>query len=632
MLTNTIKQVRTPSNITYRPIKILDSDTVNQIAAGEVIERPASIVKELVENSIDAQAAYILISVTTDKEYITSITVTDDGSGIADEDLKLAFTAHATSKIGTASDISSCTSLGFRGEALASIASIAYVSMTTRHEQSDIGRRVIISGGEILESSPVGAVKGTSICVEQLFFNAPVRRKFLKSRTTELAWIYDTVEAFCLHFPHISFRYLVNQQERISTHGCKTLDEVMHVLGFDDAMIPLSDGDDLSTDFPFSIAGYISTWDHTYPTAHKIFLSVNGRRITSTPLISAIREGYKDLIGKKEFPSAIVHITIDPGEIDPNVHPAKREIRFADESFVRKKLTSIVDSALFASSVFADVPLSSIAQNLIHEFSVNEEDSLDSVVLKEEIMDEIPLPTSLFVAEAIPPLYAPRVQKKAEYRLRQTQLSQSFPEARDTTVSSILHPDIFELIYVGQIDCTFLIAQVPHVNGGMVLIDQHAAHERIRYDQIMMQRKTGITSQEFLEPVIMKLTPLEHATFLELLSLFQEMGFIIEPFGGESIRVTGVPAGLGYIENADVVQEIVRAGLEYQDYERVADAIAKRAACHYSLRANMPLSQERGVELLHQLAQTKEPRTCPHGRPVMVHFSTEKLAGLFQRT
>jgi len=634
MSINTIKHLKNPSTSDYNPIKILDSDTVNQIAAGEVIERPASIVKELVENSIDAQAAYIIISVTTDKEYITSITVTDDGSGIADEDLELAFTAHATSKIRTASDISSCTSLGFRGEALASIASIAYVTMTTRHEQSEIGRRLIISGGEVLESTPIGAVKGTSISVEQLFYNAPVRRKFLRSRATELAWVYDIVEAFCLHFPHISFRYLVNQQERISTHGCTTLHEVMHLLGFDDTMISLSDGDDSSNEFPLSISGYISAWDRTYPTAHKIFLSVNERRITSTSLISAIREGYSDLIGKKDFPSAVVHITIDPGEIDPNVHPAKREIRFADETFVRKRLTSVVHSTLSSSSVFSDAPVSSIVQSPIAELPGDENDNLSSVVLKEEIKDKTPLSSSspFSVAETVHLPYAPRAQKKAGYRLRQTQLFPSFPEARDTTLSPILHPDIFELIYVGQIDCTFLIAQVPHENGGMILIDQHAAHERIRYDQIMMQRKDGIASQEFLDPVILKLTPLEHAKLLELLPLFHEMGFMIELFGGESVRVTGVPAGFGYIEEPSVVHEIVRAGLEYQDYERAADAIAKRAACHSSLRAKMPLSPERGAELLHQLAQTHEPRTCPHGRPVMIHFSTEKLAGLFRRT
>jgi len=617
-------------------IKILDSDTVNQIAAGEVIERPASIVKELVENSIDAQATYIIISVTTDKEYITSITVTDDGFGIVDEDLELAFTAHATSKITIASDISSCISLGFRGEALASIASIACVTMTTRHEQSEIGRRVIISGGEVLESTPIGAVKGTSVCVEQIFFNAPVRRKFLRSRITELAWVYDTVESFSLHFPHISFRYLVNQQERISTHGRTTLCEVMQALGFDDVMLPLSDGNDSSIGSPLFISGYISTWDCTYPTSNKIFLSVNGRRIVSTSLISAIREGYADLIGKKEFPSAVVHITIDPGEIDPNVHPAKREIRFADEAFVRRKLTSTVASALSGSSVFADVPVASIVQKPIADLSADENDDLSSVFLEREIKDTIPLSPSsslppLSVGEAAH-LYAPRAQKKAGYRLRQTQLSQPFTESEDVARSPILHPDIFELVYVGQIDCTFLIAQVPHENGGMVLIDQHAAHERIRYDQIMMQRKEGIGSQEFLDPVILKLAPLEHAKLLELLPLFHEMGFMIELFGGDSVRVAGAPAALGSIENSSVVHEIVRTALEHQDYERAADAVAKRVACHHSLRAKMPLSPERGAELLHQLAQTHEPRTCPHGRPVMVHFSTEKLAGLFRRT
>ena len=616
-------------------IKILDSDTVNQIAAGEVIERPASIVKELVENSIDAQATYIVISVTTDKEYITSITVTDDGSGIVEEDLELAFMAHATSKITTASDISSCTSLGFRGEALASIASIACVTMTTRNQQSEIGRRVMVSGGEVLESTPIGAVKGTSVCVEQIFFNAPVRRKFLRSRATELAWIYDTVESFSLHFPHISFRYTVNHQERISTHGRMALCEVMQALGFDDTMFPLSDGDGSNNDVPLSISGYISAWDCTYPTANKIFLSVNGRRITSASLISAIREGYADLIGKKEFPAAVVHITIDPCEIDPNVHPAKREIRFADEDLVRRRLTSVVASALSGSSVFADAPVSSLVQKPIAEVSVGENDDLSSVLLEGETKDEI-LPSSsssspLSVGEAVHQ-YAPRAQKKAGYRLRQTQLSQSFTESEDAAPTPILHPDIFELVYVGQIDCTFLIAQVPHENGGMVLIDQHAAHERIRYDQIMMQRKEGIASQEFLDPVILKLTPLEHAKLLELLPLFHEMGFMIELFGGDSVRVTGVPAALGYIESPSVVHEIVRTALEHQDYERAADAVAKRVACHHSLRAKMPLSPERGSELLHQLAQTYEPRTCPHGRPVMIHFSTEKLAGLFQRT
>ncbi|MDR2856153.1 MAG: DNA mismatch repair endonuclease MutL [Methanomicrobiales archaeon] len=617
------------------PIKILDSETVNQIAAGEVIERPASIVKELVENSIDAQARYITISVTTNKDYITSITVTDDGTGISDEDLPLAFTTHATSKINSASDISSCTSLGFRGEALASIASIAYVTLTTCHEQSESGRRVVISGGEFLESTPIGAAKGTSVCVEQIFFNAPVRRKFLKSRTTELAWMYDTVEAFCLHFPHLFFRYMVNQQERISTHGRTSLREVMQTLGFDDTMLPLLDEE---SSFPaLSFSGYISKWDRTYQAAHKIFLSVNGRRIVSTPLISAIREGYADLIGKKEFPSAVIHITIDPGEIDPNVHPAKREIRFADETAVRKRLTSVVSSSLVFSSVFADKSLPVVQEPLMELSVASERNEPGSIHEKGEDVHEPPLypsssSPSLFVAEAAQPIYTPRLQKQAGYRLRQTKLTQTVFEPEDATVSPILHPDIFELIYVGQIDCTFLIAQVPLENGGMVLIDQHAAHERIRYDQIMMQRKQGIGSQELLEPVILSLTPLAHAKLLDFLPLFHEMGFMLEPFGRDSVRISGVPVTCGHIEKPSVVQEIVCAALDYQDYERAADAVVKQMACHHSIRANMPLTCERGTELLQQLAQTHEPRTCPHGRPVMVHFSMEKLAGLFKRT
>ena len=610
-------------------IKILDSETVNQIAAGEVIERPASIVKELIENSIDAQAKYITISVATNKDYITSITVTDDGTGIPDEDLPLVFTTHATSKIISASDISSCTSLGFRGEALASIASIAYVTLTTRHEQSEGGRQVIISGGELLESSPTGAAKGTSVCVEQIFFSAPVRRKFLKSRATELAWVYDTIEAFCLHFPELSFRYMVNQQERISTHGRTNLREVMHSLGFEDEMLPLLDADDNSS-ASLSFSGYISKWDCTYQAAHKIFLSVNGRRIVSTPLISAIREGYADLIGKKEFPSAVIHITIDPGEIDPNVHPAKREIRFADENAVRQRLKSVVASSLLSSSVFTDGSLPAPQEPLmdISVVSPSEEGKGGDEFLPYSSSSS----PSPFVAEAVQPINTPRLQKKAGYRLRQTKLTQTSFEPENATVSPVLHPDIFELIYVGQIDCTFLIAQVPQENGGMVLIDQHAAHERIRYDQIMMQRKQGNASQELLEPVILSLTPLEHAKIFEFLSLFHEIGFILEPFGHDSVRVSGVPTLFGYIETPTVVHEIVRAGLEHQDYERAADAVVKRIACHHSIRANMPLTFERGTELLHQLAQTHEPRTCPHGRPVMVHFSTEKLAGLFKRT
>ena len=617
-------------------IKILDSETVNQIAAGEVIERPASIVKELVENSIDAQARYITISVTTSKDYITSITVTDDGTGIPDEDLALAFTSHATSKITSASDISSCTSLGFRGEALASIASIAYVTMITCYEQSESGRRVVISGGEFLESTPIGAAKGTSVCVEQIFFNAPVRRKFLKSRTTELAWVYDTVEAFCLHFPQLSFRYMVNEQERISTHGRTTLREVMHALGFDEMMLPLLDTDG-NNSASVSFSGYISKWDCTYQAAHKIFLSVNGRRIVSTSLISAIREGYAHLIGKKEFPSAVIHITIDPGEIDPNVHPAKREIRFADENAVRQRLKDVVVSSLLSSSVFADGGLP-VVQEPLMELAVASE-SNESVSVCEEgecVHEPLLYPSSsspsFFVAETAQPIDNPRLQKKVGYRLRQTKLTQTFFEPEDAAISPILHPDIFELIYVGQINGTFLIAQVPSENGGMILIDQHAAHERIRYDQLMMQRKQGIASQELLEPVILFLTPLVYAKLLEFLPLFHEMGFMLEPFGRDSVRISGVPTAFGYIENPSVVQESVCAALDYQDYERAADAIVKRLACHHSIRANMPLTPERGMELLHQLAQTHEPRTCPHGRPIMVYFSMEKLAGLFKRT
>ncbi len=588
-------------------IRVLDGDTVNQIAAGEVVERPASIVKELVENSIDAGASSITVEISTNKKEITQIRIIDDGSGIPPDEVMLAFHPHATSKIRVADDLHSCLTLGFRGEALASIAAIAYVTMVTRTQDQDAGTRVIISGGEILEEGSIGSPVGTSLTIEEIFFTTPARRKFLRGLATELSRVSAVLEVFSLLYPGITFRYLLNRQEKLTSHGTRTLGEVLRALRPDEAdkMIPLQ-----YEDQGIYLEGYISHPSLIRQNPQRILIAVNGRLIVSPRISGAIRSGYGTLIPSHTFPIAVLMFTLDPARVDANIHPTKREIRIADESTFLGFISSAVRNALLMG-------------DLSHPGSGKEETGKlsDSPAL------ELPLSQPSGYHYPLTPAQRVCEATLAGYRTTTRQLRQSrlLLDQGDSTVESRFP----RLTYIGQIAATYLLATNPE--GDLVVIDQHAAHERVRYDQLKREQKEGTLSQELIVPIVLSLSPSESHIIGEIRSDLEEEGFHLEPFGKDSWCVRGVPVVLGRCEDPEAIKEIIGEAVSGGKGNRLHEAVSCMVACRGAVKAGALLTAEQGEEIIRQLVCTSEPYTCPHGRPTVVSFSRGRLEELFRR-
>ncbi len=595
-------------------IRVLAEETVNQIAAGEVVERPASILKELVENAIDAGADRISIEVATGKKEIDLIRVTDNGSGIPAGQVPTAFLPHATSKIRTVGDLDDCLTLGFRGEALSSIAAIAQVTMVTRPEDQPAAYRIVISGGMILEEGETGAPEGTAITVADIFHTTPARRKFLKSLQTELSHLIRMVEIFSLTHPGITFRYLLNGQEKLSTHGSSDLAGVIRILYGDET------GSMLAVDHSSSgvtVRGYISGPALTRQNPQRILLSVNGRVITSARIGYAIRRGYGTLLPASLYPVVVIGISLDPAKIDANIHPTKREVRFSDENLVFNTVTEAVRETLRAhETVFP-------ATDEMHTRTITDyTDNHGSGPAG----DRVPAPgryalttsTSRQVCEATLSGY-----RATTRQLQQTRLT------GDQAVPSI-HEGLDGLSYVGQIAAMYLVFE--NEGGDLLLVDQHAAHERIRYDQLKQDHETGVRTQELIVPVVLSLSPSETARMPEVLPVLSGEGFMIEPFGKETWCVRGVPVVLGRNEDPAAVREILAASLTGNDPERLGEMVMKMVSCRGAVKAGTHLTADQAEELIHQLAITAEPFTCPHGRPTVLTFSREHLEKLFRRT
>jgi DNA mismatch repair protein MutL len=576
-------------------IQVLDERTVNQIAAGEVVERPASVVKELVENAIDAGARLIRVEVTSDRNHVTAVRVVDDGAGMGRADAVLAFKEHATSKISRIDDLDRVLTLGFRGEALPSIASVSDVTLVTRRRGGGeiAGTRVAIRGGSAPEVAEVGAPEGTSVEVRDLFFNTPARRKFLKSLHTELAHIHGVIERTALARPEISFRLLHNGRERIATHATDDLKETVAALfgtAVAKGLVPVS----LKTPL-VQVAGYISTPSLSRADQYQVFLSINARPISSLQIVRAIKEGYGTLLPKDRFPVAFLSIGINGDLVDVNVHPTKKLVRLSHEKEIYGAIADAVRTALGGKDLSA------------------------------------PGAKPVFPAVAIPshPLPGPRAAGVAEsrapftltdWRLRQSELPLAGAERN-------LLP---EIEVIGQLDAMYIVGSAE--GRSLVVIDQHAAHERVLYEQA--QDRAGPGSQELIVPVLVTFSPQEAELAREALPTLAEEGFVLEEFGPSTYAVNAIPVVLGKLEEPEVIRDLVSALVRESPSDPVGkrEAVLRRVACRGAIKAGDHLSREQMRRLIDQLARTKNPYTCPHGRPTIVSFSPDELAAMFQRT
>ncbi|WP_067051795.1 DNA mismatch repair endonuclease MutL [Methanofollis ethanolicus] len=576
-------------------IHVLDERTVNQIAAGEVVERPASVVKELVENAIDAGADLIRVEVTTDRTHVTVIRVQDNGVGMDRADAALAFREHATSKIARIDDLDRVATMGFRGEALASIASVADVTLVTRPKGGEViaGTKVRIRGGGAPEVAEVGAPEGTTLEVRDLFFNTPARRKFLKSLHTELAHIHGVVERTALAHPEVSFRLVHNGRERVATHRTTDLRETAASLF----------GTDLHTDLiplafeasPVKVGGYISRPAHSRADLYQVFLSINARPISSPAIVRALKEGYGTLLPADRYPVAFVTLTVDPAQVDVNVHPTKKLVRLSREREICDAIVSAVRAAL------------------------DGRDLLSAPAARPAPAWKLPAPVpprTTGIAEA-PALYA-----RSDRRLRQTSLPLAGAERN-------LLPEIEVL---GQVDATYIVGRAE--NRSLVVIDQHAAHERILYEQATEKQQDGQKTQELIVPVLITFTAQEAELVKDALPALEEEGFALGEFGPDTYAVSAIPIVLGRMEDPAVVRDLVSALIREAPRDPVGrrEAITRRVACRGAIKAGDPLTHEQMRRLVDQLAHTKSPYTCPHGRPTVLSFSPDELAAMFRRT
>ncbi|HJJ30934.1 MAG TPA: DNA mismatch repair endonuclease MutL [Methanocorpusculum sp.] len=681
-------------------IHLLDEDTINKIAAGEVVERAASVVKELVENSIDAGAKRITIDIRADAKNVTGISVSDDGCGVSSEDALLAFQQHATSKIAGPEDLNGIATLGFRGEALASIAAVSKVTFTSKEQGSSSPEAVqlIIHGGNLIKQSSAGAPDGTTIIVEDLFYNTPARKKFQKSLSTELSHIYDMVERIALSCRNTAVVLLFNGKERFRTYGNGSYPDAIAAVfgtGFAKSLIQAEGSNQAA-----SVSGWITKPGcEMRPTPSRFYLTINGRQITSRTLQWAVREGYGTLLPKGMYPAAFLDIKVDLREIDVNVHPTKREVRISREREVASAVQDAVYCVLHEEKIFSqkkepDTQAKLISPALEAAFGKREtapetdaqqkpagKQSAEKTYLKTETASskENAGDTKSSLAEKVySALNNPYGQKTVEssvsdtdtasYSYQHSDISgsrppQSTPEPayvieqkypapsyssprkteqqlkrteriifgdRETSAESKSAFPIPEVL--GQISGTYILAK--DAAGNLLIIDQHAAHERIMYDALVKKAAEEHAGQELISPVTLTLSRAEAAVLPTLLPALEKAGYGIEPFGQDVWAVRCVPAVSSKLGDPAVVHEIIAelCGNAEKNPERALDRVLKTAACRAVVKGNTALTAPQMEELLRQLAQTDSPYTCPHGRPTVITLSKGELEKMFLRT
>lgn len=599
-------------------IRLLDENTANKIAAGEVVERPASIVKELVENSLDAGSTVIEIEIAAGGTEL--IRITDNGSGMTGENAKLAILRHATSKIASADDLHHLVSLGFRGEALPSIAAVSRFTLITRPQAETIGTRIDIVGGIIQDVVEAGTAAGTTVTIKDLFFNTPARRKFLKTIGTEGAQIHDIVGKIALSHPGVTFKLINHERLVLSTPGTDDLVETAASL-YGHKIQP----DLLPINFEhegISVTGIVAKPHLIKGTRSWQTLIVNNRVITNRMMGKALDNAYHSLLPKTGFPLAVIRLTIPPETVDVNVHPQKLEIKFSNDQLIYQALYRAVKGVLLnpaSHSLTAVTP--ALTPNLA---------SATPLVLP---LTNSPPERTYKVAE-------PHYRQPLTVNLTPTPATFSVTEARQAlqdqdkfTASPTMHEltscdqDIYPL---GQIEDCYIVAQG---QDGLYIIDQHAAHERILYDRLSLSADR-IPSQQLLVPSLLEFTEPEADIIIDFQGLFYELGFAVELAGPATIRLLETPTDIDSDKAEAYVRDIISL-IQSQDHptpQALRHSCLQLAACHGAVRAGEKLNMRQMQTLVADLRQTQLPYACPHGRPAMIRFTPHDLSKLFKRT
>ena len=592
-------------------INILPENLSNKIAAGEVVERPASVVKELVENALDAGSDRIVVEI--EKGGRTLIQVADNGAGMTRDDALLCIERYATSKIHKDDDLFSISTLGFRGEALPSIASVSRFTLVTRQQAEEVGTEINIAGGTVRKVADVGAPAGTMVSVRQLFYNTPARRKFMKSVNTEMGHIVETLSGMALGWPQVRLRLLHNGREiKHWPAVADPRDRVVDVLGKDleNDLCALDYADEA-----VSISGWTADPAHSRSTSRGIHIYVNNRAVKDRAVQHALFQGYAGRLVKGQFPVAVLFVKVPSDKVDVNVHPAKNEVRFAEQRKVHDSVRLCVSRALdladrktwsAGARPPADFPAPGPGTSGIKTggFAVREPRDPDAWVVSNP-----PAPA----AHREPQVADPPAMK---------------PAGQQTLWSKKQFKD---LKFVGQLRDTYLIFESDE---GLVIIDQHAAHERIMYERLRKGAKGRLEKQVLLIPETMDLNFREADVMQELLPGLHDLAFELEPFGGNTFVVKAVPAILEGREIKPLMLEMVDAVLERGRGNVVAEALddcLKIMACHGAIRANQELKTAEVGRMLEQLDACDNPSNCPHGRPTWINWPMSLVEKAFKR-
>lgn len=672
-------------------IHILDSETIDKIAAGEVVERPFSVVKELVENAIDAGASAVTVEARDGG--IEFIRVTDNGCGMEQGQLRTAFLRHATSKIADASDLTRIRSLGFRGEALSSIAAVSRTEVVTKTPDSVTGNRILLEGVKEISFEEVGAPDGTTFLVRNLFFNTPARRKFLKQPATEGGYIADLMEHLALSRPDISFKFVLGGQVRFHTSGNGDLKEVIYrIYGRDaaNALVPIQVEED-----GVRIEGYLGKPEQVRSNRNFEIYFLNGRFIRSSVVSKAIEEGYKEYLMQHKFPLCVLHITMDTERVDVNVHPAKMDVRFSDAMRFSDFVTEAVRTCLQSREMIQETSLSSDRENREATRSERQEnkglfipepfekrrtgqyrvmedakykatgaskkDFIHDPVwsrVKSEKIAENPSKNDLAVSEDI--------GKQDDFFVETVEASAAAEDAGQAAAPEIPEPevsapevsepevpaqirgngdrqlDLFEekiltvenrrrFRVIGQVFETYWLIEF---EDKMLMVDQHAAHEKVNYERLMRQfREKHVLSQSLMPPVIVSLSGQEEAVLKEHMEVFLGLGFEIEAFGGSEYALRGVPVDLYGCDERGMflaVLDQLAEGGSFGGVRVIEEKIASMS-CKAAVKGNNALSFAEAESLIDELLTLDNPYNCPHGRPTIIAMSRTEMDRKFKR-
>lgn len=660
-------------------IQVLDQVTIDKIAAGEVIERPASIVKELVENAIDAGATHVTIEI--EEGGISLIRITDDGSGIMKEDIRNAFLRHSTSKIRNVEDLLHITSLGFRGEALSSIAAVTKVEVITKTKEAILGTRYVIEGGQELSLDEAGSSDGTTFIIRQLFYNVPARRKFLKTAMTEAGHVQDLLIRLALSHPEVAFRFLNNNQEKLRTSGSGKLKDVIYNIYGRDVASNL-----LELDYRqggIHITGYLGKPLITRGNRNFETFFVNGRYVKSTMISRAVEDAYKDFMMQHKFPFVVLHFQVDTETVDVNVHPTKMELRFQNQQEVYKTVFEAIHRQLLEPELIPQVevpePLTSpvqekkktpspdlklvrraipsdskeaavsIATTLIDSAAqtvpepVKEEPHNEDYFIRkmrERVMSYHNRNSSAEVKDQ-KKIFRPEEQKKriqtsvreaTTYKVNETPVVQK-PEQLNLFEEKLLKREVrAEYRLIGQVFDTYWLVQF---QDNLYIIDQHAAHERVLYERTLKEMKNREFTSQYLSPPIILTLSMQEAELLKThKERFERIGFEIEPFGGEEYAIRAVPANLFSIAKKELFMEMLdnlADGLSTNMTPDIIDEKVASMSCKAAVKGNNRLSAQEVDALIGELLELENPYHCPHGRPTIIAMSKKELEKKFKR-